>query len=166
VTGIAQVVFPDAAGGSLIVRDGKPIGSTLIGQNFTDPKHFWGGPSATGTAALQRIGFGRFQPGAAEPGAGRCRQGRIDALKAADPGNREAGTGRSGHRIGQRPGPAYQPGRGPLPGAARRRRTQVVHRTRGGLIDAHTEGRRFGLFGEARVNVLLLNLALDSQTGT
>ena len=75
VTGIARWLFPEAAAGSLIVRDGKPVGSALIGQNFTDPKYFWGRPSATAPLSQQRRRLQRLQPGAAEPGAGRCGQG-------------------------------------------------------------------------------------------
>jgi soluble P-type ATPase len=81
--------------------------------------------------SLQRGRFRRLQPGSAEPRAGRCRQGPHRRTQGRRSGQREAGTGRPGHGLGQRPGPAYQPGSGTLPVAAHRRRTQVVHRARG-----------------------------------
>jgi K+-transporting ATPase ATPase C chain len=166
VTGIARVAFPDAAGGSLVVKDGKPVGSTLIGQNFTDPKHFWGRPSATGPYPYNAAASGGSNQGPLNPALVDAVKGRIDALKAADPGN-------------VKPVPvdlvtASASGLDPhISPAAARYQLQRVATARSlsiervqSLIDAHTQGRDFGLFGEARVNVLLLNLALDSQTGT
>jgi K+-transporting ATPase ATPase C chain len=166
VTGIARVAFPDAAGGSLVVKDGKPVGSTLIGQNFTDPKHFWGRPSATGPYAYNAAASGGSNQGPLNPALVDAVKGRIDALKAADPGN-------------VKPVPvdlvtASASGLDPhISPAAARYQLQRVATARSlsiervqSLIDAHTQGRDFGIFGEARVNVLLLNLALDSQTGT
>jgi K+-transporting ATPase ATPase C chain len=166
VTGIARVAFPDAAGGSLVVKNGKAIGSTLIGQNFTDPKHFWGRPSATGPYPYNAAASGGSNQGPLNPALVDAVKGRIDALKAADPGN-------------VKPVPvdlvtASASGLDPhiSPAAARYQLQRVATARRlsiervDSLIDAHTQGRDFGLFGEARVNVLLLNLALDSQTGT
>ena len=166
VTGIARVAFPDAAGGSLVVKDGKAIGSTLIGQNFTDPKHFWGRPSATGPYPYNAAASGGSNQGPLNPALVDAVKGRIDALKAVDPDN-------------VKPVPvdlvtASASGLDPhiSPAAARYQLQRVATARRlsiervDSLIDAHTQGRDFGLFGEARVNVLLLNLALDSQTGT
>ena len=87
VTAIAQVVFPHQANGSLIVKDGKAVGSALIGQPFDDPKYFWGRPSATSPVPLQRGRLVRLEPGPDQPGADRAVQGRVEALRAADPGN-------------------------------------------------------------------------------
>jgi K+-transporting ATPase ATPase C chain len=166
VTGIARVAFPDAAGGSLVVKNGKAIGSTLIGQNFTDPKHFWGRPSATGPYPYNAAASGGSNQGPLNPALVDAVKGRIDALKAVDPDN-------------VKPVPvdlvtASASGLDPhiSPAAARYQLQRVATARRlsiervDSLIDAHTQGRDFGLFGEARVNVLLLNLALDSQTGT
>jgi K+-transporting ATPase ATPase C chain len=166
VTGIARVAFPDAAGGSLVVKNGKAIGSTLIGQNFTDPKHFWGRPSATGPYPYNAAASGGSNQGPLNPALVDAVKGRIDALKAVDPDN-------------VKPVPvdlvtASASGLDPhiSPAAARYQLQRVATARKlsiervDSLIDAHTQGRDFGLFGEARVNVLLLNLALDSQTGT
>ena len=87
VTGVARVAFPEQAGGSLILKDGKPVGSSLIGQNFSDPKYFWGRPSATGPMPYNAGRFERLQPGAAEPGPGRCGQGPRRGAEGGRPGN-------------------------------------------------------------------------------
>ncbi len=88
VTGIAQVAFPTQAGGSLIVRDGKPVGSRLIGQSFSDPKYFWGRPSATCTPAVQRCSPPPARTsGPLNPALTDAVKSRIEALHAADPTN-------------------------------------------------------------------------------
>lgn len=162
VTGIARVAFPDAAGGSLVVKDGKAIGSTLIGQNFTDPKHFWGRPSATGPYPYNAAASGGSNQGPLNPALVDAVKGRIDALKAADPGN-------------VKPVPvdlvtASASGLDPhiSPAAARYQAARVA-RVRGlpeekvqSLVEQHTQAPLLGLLGEPRVNVLQLNLALQS----
>src|ERR1035437_8784296 len=87
VTGISKVPFPDAANGSLIVMEGKPVGSRLIGQNFTDPKYFWGRPSATSPQPYNASASGGSNLGPLNPALTDAVKGRIEALKAADPGN-------------------------------------------------------------------------------
>ena len=88
MTGIAQVVFPHQANGSLIVKDGKAVGSALIGQPFDDPKYFWGRPSATAPFPYNAARLVGLEPRADEPGARRkAVQERVEALRAADPGN-------------------------------------------------------------------------------
>ena len=87
VTGAAQLLFPEQAAGSLILRDGKPVGSSLIGQNFTDPGHFWGRPSATGPMPYNASASGGSNLGPLNPALVDAVKGRIDALRAADPGN-------------------------------------------------------------------------------
>ena len=166
VTGIARVAFPDAAGGSLVVKDGKAIGSTLIGQNFTDPKHFWGRPSATGPYPYNAAASGGSNQGPLNPALVDAVKGRIDALKAADPCNVKPVPVDlvTASASGLDPHISPEAARYQLQRIAAARKLSIERVA--SMIDAHTQGRDFGLFGEARVNVLLLNLALDSQTGT
>ena len=166
VTGIARVAFPDAAGGSLVVKDGKPVGSSLIGQNFTDPKHFWGRPSATGPYPNTAGASGGSNQGPLNPALVDAVKGRIDALKAADPGNVKPVPVDlvTASASGLDPHISPEAARYQLQRIAAARKLSIERVA--SLIDAHTQGRDFGLFGEPRVNVLLLNLALDSQTGT
>lgn len=163
VTGAARAVFPAQAAGSLIVRDGVPVGSTLIGQNFTDPKHFWGRPSATSPMPYNGASSGGANQGPLNPALADAVKGRIEALRAADPGNTVpvpvdlVTASASGLDPDISPAAArYQ-----APRVARLRNLPVAQIEQ--LIDAHTELRLWGLFGEARVNVLALNLALDAQ---
>ena len=161
VTGVAKVAFPDQAAGSLIVKDGKAVGSSLIGQNFSDPKYFWGRPSATSPMPYNAAGSGGSNQGPLNPALVDAVKGRVEALKAADPGNTA-------------PVPvdlvtASASGLDPhISVAAAQYQAARVARVRGiapdamrSLIAEHTEGRLFGLLGEPRVNVLALNLALD-----
>lgn len=161
VTGIAQTVFPDAAHGSLIVRDGQTVGSELIGQNFTDPRYFWGRPSATGPMPYNGGASGGSNLGPLNPALTDAVKARIAALKAADPDNTKpvpvdlVTASASGLDPHISPAAAeYQADR-----IARVRQMDAAQVRQ--LIAQNTEGRDFGLFGEPRVNVLKLNLALD-----
>ena len=87
VTGVAQAVFPRQANGSLIVKDGKVIGSALIGQPFDDPKYFWGRPSATSPFPYNAASSSGSNLGPTNPALAKAVQERVDALRAADPGN-------------------------------------------------------------------------------
>jgi len=161
VTGVAKVAFPSQAAGSLIVRDGKPVGSSLIGQNFSDPKYFWGRPSATSPMPYNGSGSSGSNQGPLNPALVDAVKGRVQALKAADPGNAlpvpvdlvtASASGLDPH----------------ISVAAAQYQAPRVARVRGvnpdtvtTLIARHTEGRLFGVLGEARVNVLELNLELD-----
>ena len=87
VTGVAQIAFPAAANGSLIVRDGKAVGSDLIGQPFSDPKHFWSRPSATSPMPYNAANSAGSNQGPANPALADAVKGRLEALRAADPGN-------------------------------------------------------------------------------
>jgi K+-transporting ATPase ATPase C chain len=167
VTGLAQVIFPRQANGSLLVRNGQAVGSELIGQPFDDPKYFWGRLSATSPAGYTAFngdkltGSSGSNYGPLNPALLEAAQTRIKALQEADPANKApipvdlvtaSGSGLDPHMSPA--AAAYQVGR--------------VARTRGlsedtvrQMIAQHTEGRTLGLLGEPRVNVLTLNLALD-----
>ena len=169
VTGIAQVVFPRQANGSLIVRNGQPVGSALIGQPFDDPKYFWGRLSATSPApytafnAEKQTGSSGSNYGPLNPALLEAIQGRIKVLQEADPSNTAAipvdlvTASASGLDPHISPAAAvYQVGR---VARARGLSADAVRQ----LVARHTAGRTFGLLGEPRLNVLALNLALDAK---
>jgi potassium-transporting ATPase KdpC subunit len=167
VTGIAQVVFPHQANGSLITINGKTYGSELIGQQFDDPKYFWGRLSATGDFPYNAFNAGTLTGssgsnyGPLNPALTKSAQARIDALEAADPGNSlpipvdlvtASGSGLDPH----------------ISVAAAQYQIHRVATARGweeaqvkSLVDEYTQGRQFGFLGEPVVNVLEVNLALD-----
>jgi potassium-transporting ATPase KdpC subunit len=167
ITGIAQVIFPGQANGSLIEKNGDILGSELIGQNFTSPEYFWGRPSATSGSP-----YNAFDPvtltGSSGSNLGPLSQTlvdtvqqRVDTLHAADPGNTlpipvdlitASASGLDPHI--SIAAASYQVSR-----VARMRNMSEADVQ--ALVDQYTEGRLFGFLGEPRVNVLLLNLALD-----
>ena len=161
VTALAQVIFPYQANGSLITQNGQVVGSALIGQQFDDPKYFWGRPSAAGGQPYNAAASGGSNLGPTNPALLTRISERIAALKAADPNN-------------SLPIPvdlvtASGSGLDPeISIAAARYQAARVARVRGlaldrveTLIDQYTTGRTLGFLGEPRVNVLELNLALD-----
>ncbi len=161
VTGLAQAVFPHEAQGSLIVRGGQVMGSTLIGQSFTDPKHFWGRPSATAPMAYNAAASGGSNLGPSHPAQADAVQARIAALRAADPGNTAAipvdlvtASGSGLDPDISRAGADYQAAR-----VARARGLPLAQVQ--ALVERHTETPWMGFLGEPRVHVLPLNLALD-----
>jgi potassium-transporting ATPase KdpC subunit len=161
VTGIAGFAFPHQAQGSVIVRNGKPVGSDLIGQSFSDPKYFWSRPSATSPQPYNGTGSSGSNLGPLNPALIDAVKVRIQALQAADPGNNApipvdlvtaSGSGLDPH----------------ISVAAAQYQVARVARSRGmnvsalqALVAAHAQGRLGGILGEPRVNVLALNLALD-----
>ena len=161
VTGISQALFPNQAAGSLIERDGKWIGSRLIGQNFTHPKYFWGRPSATAPQPYNAAASGGSNLGPLNPALKEAVESRVKALHEADPGNTQpvpvdwvtaSASGLDPHISPA--AAAYQVARV----AQARGLTPDAVQT---LVAQHTEDRQWGVFGELRVNVLELNLALD-----
>jgi K+-transporting ATPase ATPase C chain len=166
VTGVAKAAFPEQAGGSLIVQDGKTLGSSLIGQRFIDPKYFWGRPSATSPMAYNGQGSAGSNLGPLNPALTDAVKGRVDALRAADPGNQAAvpvdlvTTSASG----------LDP---EISVAAAQYQVARIARLRGisrevveGIVARYTRGRLFGLLGEPRVNVLDMNLELRRSSAS
>ncbi len=161
VTGLAQAIFPNQANGSIIKKNGKPVGSALIGQQFDEPKYFWGRLSATSPYPYNGASSSGSNLGPNNPDLIKAVQGRIDKLKAADPTNNAkipvdlvtaSGSGLDPH----------------ISPAAAEYQMQRVARNRGideakvqALIAAYTDAREVGILGEPTVNVLKLNLALD-----
>jgi potassium-transporting ATPase KdpC subunit len=163
VTGIAQVVFPKQAAGSLITKDGRIVGSRLIGQSFSDPKYFWSRPSATSPQPYNGLASTGSNLGPLNPALTDAAKSRIDALHAADPAN----TAPVPVDLVTASGSGLDP---EISIAAANYQAARVARVRGvavegvrGLIAAHSRGRFLGVLGEPRVNVLELNLALDSR---
>jgi K+-transporting ATPase ATPase C chain len=163
VTGVGQAAFPQQAAGSLVLRDGKPVGSALIGQNFSGPQHFWGRPSATGPQPYNGVASGGSNQGPLNPALLDAVKGRIQALRAADPGN----TAPVPVDLVTASASGLDPHTSP---AAALYQAQRVATARGlptaqvtALVQQHTESPRWGFLGEPRVNVLQLNLALDAM---
>jgi K+-transporting ATPase ATPase C chain len=161
VAGIGKLAFPVQAAGSLVTRDGKAVGSELIGQSFQEPKYFWGRLSATSPMANNAAASGGSNFGPLNPALLDAVKGRIDALKAADPANKRpipvdlVTASASGLDPDISPAAAfYQVAR---VAQARHLPQATVRR----LAEAAVQAPQWRLFGEPRVNVLLLNLALD-----
>lgn len=164
VTGLAQLMFPGRANGSLIRSpEGKAVGSELIGQPFSDPKYFWGRPSATAPYPYNAGASSGSNQGPTNPALADAVKARVQALREADPGNTQpvpidlvtaSGSGLDPH----------------ISPAAAEYQVARVAKVRGmdagklrTLVAEHTAGRLWGVLGEARVNVLSLNLALDLE---
>ena len=162
-TGLAQLFFPGHANGSLIVKDGKPVGSVLIGQSFTDARYFWGRPSATSPQPNNGINSGGSNLGPTNPALTDAVEQRIAVLHAADPGN----TAPVPVDLVTASGSGLDPEISP---AAAQYQLARVAKARGlstsqvqALVNEYTRGRQLDVLGEPRVNVLQLNLALDAS---
>lgn len=161
VTSVAQLVFPHQANGSLIEENGKLIGSSLIGQHFSDPRYFWGRPSATSPMPNNAANSGGSNLGPTNPAQLNAVTARIAALKAAGPVPAGAVpvdlVTASGSGLDPDISPAGAYYQATRIAALRKLPLERVRQ----LISRHTTGRQWGLFGEPRVNVLQLNLDLD-----
>ncbi len=163
ITGIARIAFPTQAEGSLVYQGQQLTGSRLIGQAFSDPKYFWGRPSATTPQPYNGVGSTGSNLGPLNPALIDQVNANAKALRDADPGNTQpvpvdlvtASASGLDPEISVA-GARFQAGR-----VARARGIPAARVEE--LISRHTEGRLLGLFGEPRVNVLELNLALDGQ---
>ncbi len=162
VTGLAQVLFPDQANGSLVKAKGVVVGSALIGQPFSQPGHFWSRPSATAPDPYNAAASSGSNLGPSNPALAEAVAARIAALRAADPGNHSAvpvdlvtasASGLDPHI--SRAAADYQVNRVARAFGVPPQRVQA-------LVAEHTEGTHLGFLGEPRVNVLRLNLALDA----
>jgi K+-transporting ATPase ATPase C chain len=163
VTALGQALYPAQAAGSLILKDGKPVGSLLIGQNFSDPGHFWGRPSATGPQPNNALASSGSNQGPLNPALVDAVKGRVQALHDADPGNTASvpvdlvtasASGLDPHISVA--AALYQVKR---VAAARKQEAAKVE----ALVAQNTQRPLLGLMGAPVVNVLRLNLALDAM---
>jgi K+-transporting ATPase ATPase C chain len=161
VTAVGKTVFSDKANGSFIEKNGKVVGSELIGQQFDDPKYFWGRLSATSPNPYNAQSSSGSNLGPTNPALGDEVKGRIAALHDADPTNTAPVpvdlVTSSGSGLDPQISPAAAAYQAPRVAKARAVSLADVNE----IITQNTEGRQFGIFGEARVNVLKMNLALD-----
>ena len=161
VTGLAQLIFPSQANGSIMVKNGKPVGSALIGQPFDDPKYFWGRLSATAPFPYNSAASSGSNLAQSNPALLDNAKARIAALKAGDPHAPASIPADLATASGSGLDPHISP-------AAAAYQVQRIAKLRGmdeakvsALVAANTEGRQFGILGEPVVNVLKINLALD-----
>lgn len=161
VTGMAQLVFPNQANGSLIYQNAKPVGSALIGQPFDDPKYFWSRLSATGPFPYNAAASSGSNLGPTNEALMKAVEARVQVLRQADSSNTQpipvdlvtaSGSGLDPHIS-----PAAALYQVPRVARARNLEESVVRR----LVEKHSEGRQWEFLGEPRVNVLKLNLALN-----
>lgn len=166
VTAIAQTAFSYQANGSVVIRDGKPVGSELIGQPFDDPRYFWSRPSPTGPVPYNAAASTGSNLGPTNPAHLDAVKGRVAAIRKAHSDQ----TGPVPGDLVTTSGSGLDPHISP---AAAEYQVSRVAQARGisadqvrQLVAAHTAGRTVGLLGEPRVNVLTLNLALDAKGGS
>ncbi len=162
VTGAAQLLFPQQASGSLIQRGSAPVGSALVGQNFSKPGHFWGRPSATAPAPYNAEASGGSNFGPLNPALADAVKARIAALRAADPGNTAAVPVDLVTASGSGLDPHISPAAARYQIARVARARQLPPEAVAQLVERHVELPLWGVLGEPRVNVLQLNLALEA----
>ena len=162
ITVVAQVVFNEQANGSVVIRDGKALGSSLIGQSFDDPKYFWGRPSATGPVGYNSAASSGSNLGPTNPALLDAIKGRVEVIHAAHPDQKSSIPVDLVTASGSGLDPHISP-------AAAEFQIARVAKTRGlsedqvrETVSRNTEGRTLGVLGEPRVNVLQLNLSLDA----
>jgi K+-transporting ATPase ATPase C chain len=161
VTGLAQLLFPAQANGSLLERDGRIVGSVLIGQPFDDPKYFWGRLSATAPVAYNSAVSSGSNLGPLSDALLDAARGRIQALREADPGNTRPVPVDLATASGSGLDPHISPAAADFQVARIARARGLDVRAVEALVTQHTRGRQLGVLGEPTVNVLALNLALD-----
>ncbi len=157
VSGIGKLAFPDQADGSMVTRNGELVGSSLIGQAFSSPQYFWGRPSATAPMPNNAAASGGSNLGPTNPALLDAVKSRIDALKAADPDNTAAIPSGSGLDPDISVAAAYYQ----IPRVARVRK--LAQEEVKAIVDRISQPQYLGFFGENRVNVLALNLALEQR---
>ncbi len=160
ITALARAAFPHLADGSLVVRDGRTVGSSLVGQPFRSPGHFWGRPSATSPMPHNAASSGGSNLGPLDPTLKGDVESRIGSLRSADPSIGKVPVDlvtSSGSGLDPHISPSAAEVQVPRVAKALGKSEDDIRR----FVTRHTEGRQFGLLGEPRVNVLLLNLAID-----
>jgi potassium-transporting ATPase KdpC subunit len=162
VTRTAQTVFPVEAAGSLVQRNGQVVGSALIGQNFSDPGHFWGRPSATAPMPYNASASSGSNQGPLNPVLSDAIKARVEALRTVDPGNTAVVPVDLVTASASGLDPHISPAAAQYQAARVARVRNVPVTAVNAVIDKHTERPLWGLLGEARVNVLALNIALDN----
>ena len=162
VTALGQAVYPDQAAGSLVFKDGQPVGSRMIGQHFSDPGYFWGRPSATSPQPYDALASGGSNLGPLNPALLDAVKARVQALHSADPGNTAPVPVDlvTASASGLDPHISLAAARYQLPRVAAARKLRAAQLE--ALVETATERPVWGLLGEPGVNVLRLNLALDA----
>jgi K+-transporting ATPase ATPase C chain len=163
MTGAAQLLFPAQAGGSLILRDGKPVGSRLIGQNFSDPKYFWGRLSATSPMPYNGAASGGSNLAPTNPALVDQSKARVDALRAAGAGSAAPVPADLATASASGLDPDISPASASFQVARIAQARGLDPRRVESLVAGHIDGAGLGPLSTPRVNVLELNLALDDM---
>jgi potassium-transporting ATPase KdpC subunit len=161
MTVVAQGLFPHQANGSLIERNGKVVGSELIGQQFDDPRYFWGRPSATGPTPYNAAASTGSNFGPTNPAQLAAVKARIESMRGAQPNLKDPIPVELVTASASGLDPEISPAAADFQIARVARAREIDERQIRELVAQHTEGRALGLLGEPRIDVLELNLALD-----